>query len=119
MTSPALNEREIVTSDSVQRLIQIPQNVIDILDTNAQAHEVSTDARRGLLLRCELTVCGAGRMDGQTLGIAHVGHMAEQLQAVDEFITRFRAAFDAESQYRTRTFGKISLGALMIWVALQ
>jgi hypothetical protein len=53
-------------------------------------------------LTCSLSVSwrvgGAGRVDRQALGVAHVGQVAEQLEAVDEALARLQPALDAKAQ---------------------
>src|SRR5690606_17084688 len=56
-----------------QRLVEVPQDVVDVLDADAQAHEVGAHAGRGLLVGGKLAVRGRGRVDGQALGVADVG----------------------------------------------
>ena len=67
----------------------------------------------------QLAVGGGGGMDGQALGIAHIGQVAEELQAFDEFLAGCRAALDAEAQDRAGALGEVFLGALVIGMALE
>ncbi len=48
-----------------ERLIQIPENIIDIFETNAQADEIRADACGNLIFRAQLAVCGGGGMNGK------------------------------------------------------
>ena len=61
-----------------QRLIQIPEDILDILDPDAQADEIRRDPGADLLLIRKLAVRGAGRMDRQRPGIADIGQVADQ-----------------------------------------
>ena len=84
----------------VERLVEIGEEVLDILDPDRQPHEVGGDTG-GLLLRfVELLVCGRCRMNGERLGIANVGEVTEQLEAIDELTSGFESAFEAESDQR-------------------
>ena len=61
----------------IERLIEIPQNIINIFETNTQANEVGADTRRDLIFGTELTVrCRCG-MNGKTLRVADVGKVTE------------------------------------------
>ena len=66
-----------------------------------------------------MAVGGSGGMDGHALCIAHVGKVAEELQAFDKLPAGFRPALDAEAQDRAGTFGEVFLGALVIGMAFQ
>ena len=72
-------------------------------DADREAHEVGRDAARALVLLAELRVGGGGRMDGQALGVADVGEVREELQAVDELLPAVPAALDAEDDHARRT----------------
>jgi hypothetical protein len=61
----------------VERLIEVPENIINVLQPNTEADKVGADARRDLIFRTELTVCCGGRMNRKTLRVADVGEMAE------------------------------------------
>ena len=87
-----------------ERLIQIPENVINIFETNGQADEVRADAGRKLIFGSQLAVCRGRRMNGKTLCIADVREMAEELQVFDEFLPGFYAALDSEPKDSTGAF---------------
>ena len=55
----------IETSDRAQRLLQIGQQVVDVLDAHRQPHHVNADPGLGQFVRAELTVRGAGRLAGE------------------------------------------------------
>ena len=58
-----------------QGLIQIRQDIVDMLDAHGKPYQVGRDARRRLILCRELGMGGAGRVDGQALGVADIGQM--------------------------------------------
>ena len=68
-------------------MIQIPLEVFNVFETNAQADEIRVGARADLLLASELAVRCGGGVNGKTAGIADIGNMAEELQSVDEFFS--------------------------------
>ena len=53
---------------------------------------------------------GAGRVDRQALGVAHVGQVTEQLQALDKLFAGCRAAFNPKAQDSSGSFGQVFLG---------
>src|SRR5512137_1708813 len=86
------------STGSGQRLIQVPENIVDLLETNAQADKIGADASADLLFGAQLAVGGGSRMDGQAFGIPDVCQVTEELQALDELLPGFRAAFDAKTE---------------------
>jgi len=103
----------------VKRLIQIPLDVFEIFETNAQADEIRTDASGDLLFFGQLAVSGGSGMNGERAGITNVGKVAEELQAFNELLARGCTALDTEPENRTCAFGQILLGAVVVWVALE
>src|SRR5919108_2043002 len=83
-----------------QRLIQIPENIFDILQSYGEADEIGTDARSFLLFLGKLRMRCAGGVDGQGLCITEVFKMAEQLQIVNKPCAGFTPALDAETKHR-------------------
>ena len=71
------------------------------------------DARGPLLLFGQLLVRGASRVDDQRLGVAHVGQVREQLDAVDEAAAGLEAALDAEGEDGAGAFGQVLAGQLV------
>src|SRR5512132_1607340 len=59
------------------------------------------------------------RMNGETLCVAHVREMTEELQAFDEFLAGFHAAFNPKPKNGARSFRQILLCALVVGMALQ
>src|SRR5919108_5385012 len=94
----------ILHSSFVKRLIQIPENIFDILQSNGQTNEIGADACGFLFFLRELGVGGAGRMNGKRLCVTEIGNMAEEFQVVDETRAGFTSAFGAEAEDRTWTF---------------
>jgi hypothetical protein len=92
-------------------LIQIPLDVFEVFETNAQADEIGADASGDLLFFAELAVRGGGGVNGETARITDIGEVAEELQAFDELLACFCAAFDTEAEDRACALGQILLGA--------
>ena len=68
----------------LQRLVQVGDDVAHVLDADRQADELRRHAGLRLLLGRQLRVRRRGRVDDQRLGVADVGQVAGQLDAVDE-----------------------------------
>src|SRR5882724_9296274 len=84
-TTPESHPAMISGSNSdAERLIQIDQDVIDVLDAHAQANTAGTDPGGQLFLRRHLAVrrrCGMAR---QGFGVAQIDQALEQLQRIVE-----------------------------------
>src|SRR5262249_36058708 len=78
-----------------------------------EAHIVVADAGERLLLGRELAVSGAGRVDRQALGVADVGQVREQLQAINKRGTGRFSTLDAEAQDAALAPRQILLGPLI------
>ena len=65
-----------------ERAVEVPADVVDVLQADREADQVRADAGRDLLLVGQLLVGGAGRVDHQRLGVADVGQVRDQLQAL-------------------------------------
>lgn len=62
---------------------------------------------------------GAPRVNGQGLGITHIGQVRDQLEAIDDLAARSTAALDTNAQDTTETALEVLLGLLVRGVALQ
>ena len=70
--------RERAGIQSRDRLIEIGDDVVDILDADRQAHHVGTGARLLQLLGRELAVGRRRRMDDERARVAEIGEMREK-----------------------------------------
>src|SRR3954470_10976235 len=95
---------------SAQRLVNIPENVVERLKSDRHAHHVGRDAGLDLVGFAHLAMRGGGRMDDQRLGVADIREMAHELRRLDELLARTsrspgRLSFDAEIQKPGGAFG--------------
>ncbi len=60
-----------------ERLVEVPENIFNILDADAETNKVGSHAGAELLIGRELAVRRARGMDGQAFGIAHVSQVAK------------------------------------------
>src|SRR5690606_17654367 len=83
-----------------QRLLQVFEQVIDVLDAERQAHHAFGDARFGQFVGVELPVRGGRGVGGQRLGVADVYQAREQVQRIQEARPGLAGivALDAERQ---------------------
>src|SRR5205085_1857123 len=78
---------------SFQRLVKIIDQVVNALQAHRETDEIGRHARLLLLLWRQLGVCGAGRVDDEGLGIAHVGQVREEFDVPDQLLACFQSAF--------------------------
>lgn len=65
------------STSGIERLINIPENVFNILQADGQANEIGAHARGFLFFSRKLGMCCAGWMNGQRLCVAKVCNMTE------------------------------------------
>jgi hypothetical protein len=92
-----------------QRLIEIGENVVDVLDADREADHLRPHAGFLLLRGRHLTVRGRCRVAGERLGVAHVDQPLEQLQRVVELLAGLEPASDAEGDERAGAAAEIFL----------
>uniref|UniRef100_A0A0N4ZJU5 NAD-specific glutamate dehydrogenase n=1 Tax=Parastrongyloides trichosuri TaxID=131310 RepID=A0A0N4ZJU5_PARTI len=100
--------------DGGQRLLQIGDQVVDVLDADGQAHRVLGHARLLQFVRRQLAVGGRGRVADQRLGVADVDQTGEDLHRVLEAGARLAAAplfngSDAKGQQTGRLAAEVLL----------
>ena len=95
-------------------MFQILDDVVDVLDADAQADRLGCDAGCRLFVFCQLTMGGRSRVRCQRLGIADVDKPLEDLQRVIELHASLKAALDAECQQRRGTPAGVFLRQLII-----
>src|ERR1700694_5808470 len=76
-----LYRRRSCFAGGAQRLIEVPQNILDLFDSDGQPDHVVCNSASLLLFVAQLLVRRGCRMNHQALCIADVGQMREQLQA--------------------------------------
>ena len=76
----------------LQRLVEVSEDVVDVLEADREAHVVLRHAGRELLFGPELRVGGRRRMNRERARVADVGDVIEKLQRVDETFAGFDAA---------------------------
>src|SRR5690606_9351555 len=79
-----------------ERLIEVLEDVVDVLDAHREAHKIGGDAGRKLLGFGELRVRRRGGVDDEAARVADVREEAEELDAVDEPLAGLEAALDAK-----------------------
>src|ERR1700759_601149 len=69
---------------SGQRVLEVGDQILDVLQTDRQAHRVLRDPGLGQFLRRQLSMRGRGRMGGKRAYIAYVYQTREQLQRIQK-----------------------------------
>ena len=85
-------------SDLRQRLFQIGDDVLDILDADRQADHVRPGAGALQLIGRKLAMRRRGRMDDQRARIAEIGEMRKQLHARNDLHAFIVAALETEGE---------------------
>ena len=106
---PTTTSTPSLTRRNTQRLVQIPQDVLNVFNADAEADEVGRDASCDQLVFGELAVGRAGWVNGQALGVTDVGDVAKELQVVDEVLACCLTALDAKAEDRARALGQYFL----------
>src|ERR1700676_4602721 len=99
-----------------QRLIEIGDDVVDVLDPDAEPDHFRPDAGFFLLLGRHLPVRRRGRVAGERFGVPHIDQPLEQTERVVKILARRKAAGDAEGQQRTGAAAEIFVGQNMILI---
>src|SRR5580704_13240873 len=99
-----------------ERLIEIRDDVVDMLDADGEPDHFRPHAGFLLLLCRHLPVRGRGRMAGERFGIAHVDQTLEQLERVVKRLAGFEPTDDAESEQRTSPAVEIFLRQCVIGI---
>src|SRR5512134_4127926 len=80
-----------------QGLVDIGQDVVDMLEPDGKPHVVLRHAGRELVLRRELRMRCARRVDGEAARVADIGDVIEELQRIDEAPARLASALELEA----------------------
>ena len=106
--------------DFVQSLREVGDDVFDIFDTDAETDEIRCNACFDELFVAELTVRVACRVQHAAAGVGHVGHDADQLEAIHELDGLFTTALDAERENAAREAAlELLLGEFVVLVAFE
>lgn len=103
----------------LERLLEVGDDIVDVLGADGDADEVLGDAGAHALLVGELLVGGGPGVDGEGLGVADVGEVGDELEAVDDLAAGGAAALDAEAQDAAEAALEVALGDGMAAVALE
>src|SRR3984957_14751374 len=84
-----------------QRLRQIGNDVVNMLDADAKANHFWRHAGLELLFGSQLPVGGGCRVARQRFGVAHVDHALKKFHRIETLHTWLEAALHSEGQQRT------------------
>src|SRR2546421_10568478 len=79
-----------------QRLLEVPEDVLEVLDPDRDPDQLGPDPGRAQLLGVELLVRRRAWMADQRLRVAHVGYVREELHRLDAPLPRLPTALDPE-----------------------
>jgi hypothetical protein len=92
---------------NLQRLVDIGNDIVHVLDADGKANEVGRHSTGDLLLLAQLLVGRGSRMNDQRLGVTDIGQVGQQLDVVDKLLPRFDPSLDAESDDCSGTLGEV------------
>src|SRR5262249_3578124 len=101
-------------ADTGEALLEIPDQIVDVLDSDREANRSRADARGLELLLVELAVRRARRVNDQALRVADVREMRPECHAADEVLARFAAALELEREDRARAARQILVDELTV-----
>ena len=101
----------------LERLVDVGNNVLHLLDAYGEADEIGGDPCRNLLLRRQLLVGRGSGMNDQRLGVTDVGQVRQELHAIDKFLACLHTTPDAETDDRPSPLGKILFRTTMVLMA--
>src|SRR5712664_1805935 len=90
-----------VADGQFERLVEIGEDVVDVLDSHTQANAARCHPRGQLLLRRHLPMRRRCRMAGERFSIAQIHQALEKLERVVEAHAGFEPAADLEGNERT------------------
>src|SRR5947209_20102495 len=104
---------------SPECLVKIIDQVVNAFQAHRETDEIRRRARLLLLLRRQLGVCGAGRVDDEGLGIAHVGQVREEFDVPDQLYARFQSALDAEANNGPIAVQVVPSRCFVLWMTRE
>ncbi len=117
--SPSPPQRPRGSSEALQRLVQIGDDIVDMFDADRDAHHVRPRPRGDQLGLAQLAVRGRGGMDDQRARIADIGEMAEQLDLRDQLHPGVVATLQPEGEHRPALAAEISVGERLVGIGLE
>mmetsp|Transcript_31574 Transcript_31574/g.71332 ORF Transcript_31574/g.71332 Transcript_31574/m.71332 type:complete len:384 (+) Transcript_31574:347-1498(+) len=100
-------------------VLEIGDQVGRVFQPHRQPHHLWRHARCRLLLGIHLRVRRRRWVDGKRLGVAHIRHVREDGEGLDDLLTRLLATLDAEDDHRAALALQILLLQLILLVALE
>ena len=107
--SGAASWKGVACLDLAEGLLEVGEKIHRIFDTNREADEVRGHTGRGLLFLIQLLVGGGCGVDREGFGIADVGEVTEEFEAVDKGTACFESAFQAKAN----ECSEIALGEIL------
>src|SRR4030042_1863531 len=103
-----------------ERLVDVLDDIVCRFEPDAEPHEIICDACQHLLLRSELGVRRARRMNRQRLGVPYICKVRKQLEPLYELPASIPSAFDPEPQDAAVQAPVMVLPcSLMLWVGFE
>src|SRR5437762_4518319 len=89
--------------------MEIPDEIVHVLEPDRQPHRAGGDSGCGELLVRELAMRSGGGMDDEALRVADVGEVAPERERLDEAASALAAALEVEREYGARAGRQIAV----------
>ena len=120
LSSVVTNGHHQRRSSSIQSLVDISNDVVDVFNTNRHADHRCRHASSRELIGLQLLVGGGCRVNDQGLGVSDIGQMGQQLDIVDNADALFKSTDNLKSQNSTEgSLPEVLLGRFVVRVVLQ
>ena len=103
----------------VEGLIEVGDNVVDVLDPDAQSDHLGTNASGFELICGHLPVRRRSRMAGQRLGVANIDQPLDETERVVEPLAGIEPSVHAKRQQRRGAAVQIALRELVVWIVAK
>src|SRR6516225_4179959 len=93
-----------------EALLEVPDQIVDVLDADRESDRPWTDARRLEFLVVELAVRRARRMNDEALGITDIREVRPERYTANELLARLAAAANVEREHSARAARQVFVG---------
>ena len=119
LTRLSVRFSKISSSDGFQCLLQVGKQVVDVFRADGKPDRSRKDFLNCLLLWCQLSMGGTGRMDDERLRVGYVGQQGKDLKAVNEPVCFFLSPVDEDGKDGSSAMRKVALVTSVVRMAGQ
>lgn len=119
LTRLSVRFSKISSSDGLQCLLQVGKQVVDVFRADGKPDRSREDFLNCLLLWCQLSMGGTGRMDDERLRVGYVGQQGKDLKTVNEPVCFFLSPVDEDGKDGSSAMRKVVLVTSVVRMAGQ